>query len=1264
MGSKNTFSRALKHLKSTQIDEGMPTNNTQGLMTVGDPSRYIPPEGEVVEYLDFDKDNDDDDGKNTDGIFLSDGTILTVEPPGDTSYVLGPMSSMWYAWGNFTRIGYIRQSDRKMVNLGSITGELGDWDGSSNFTSYGQLTLEQAVWFKNIEKKDGGGNDDPNYRAFYPGPPSNTPDAFGRYLCVITGKPKDFGYERKGYTTKPEQGASSPEDNFSAQDGRDKGDKKDGIRDFIDNIFGPGTSDGIKDLIDGLTDTATGIGDFIDGITDTLGDNIVGPLGDALGSLTGGTGTGTSGTGTGTSGTGTGRGDSGGTGTGGAGGAGGAGASDKIPVYNDKNEIVGWKDNPDKYKPQQPETKKDTTDWEYINRLQQKAPWEYTPAEKQALDAAGQSDFYKGGQTSSPLGDLALLGATAGLVKGALAAGLTGLGLGMKSAATAVLGSQLSSLTGDAKNSGDYNKQLATKLTTSIISGKPQEIKLSSAAKKDQINNLNPQAVSDIITIGGNAHKPSAETTVNPTQGTKGSLFGDSGWGTQGGSEIHYNPKTDTLTITSEKTLRTGQEGDKFDITKGGNLSGDQVVDRGKQTAFGDIPSPSPEKVEKITSNLLKNVAVDATLGGMGNVFNVTTGNIGDKNPWDQIKNDPQQLEKFEKNLASTANDIATGAVQGTASNAVDLRKALTDLGVPQSDVEKIGGAFGQVSSQTNYSGDQIPASIRAVINSKTKKESFSFGRLRKVKFVIETASAAPTSTTSTPTSTTTDTSTSTASSSSDLKPIADNIAGEIVDKKGVEVAKKVEDGLKDYADENDIPSEDESTEGVYDDQIAGIEGKLETLRQELEDIINQDDSSPYDPHVSGQIRKMDPKNSIDVLQVIGKTNKFGPYGRKSIGSHSKVFLAPNTGYRWAYDGNWGQGTKRGHRIWLDWLGITTFPAVRNPDGSDPFDYRNNGRDPGEGLDSNDNDSRDADKERLEKEIASYEKRLEDLENLKGRGMGKDDGELSDTDYVSAGTATAERRKKRGLQYPDGIEQGAPHDPVGDLLLLGLSYGAVKLLMPLVAAGGAAVLAKMKGMLKGFASLGKAQQAAKTKEILASMAKGKAPEPKPWTSSSYNPNKPGGGPARKRFPVGDSYEPQGRVITESSFTPRQRKILREIRTPYKMPEIPTKFKVKPKGRVVGGGLMKSESVPPQFKSTSDNRMWRKYEYKENIRASQEKKNQVLELIGEGDHQWNYMLNNERWRTSQQMKKFYGDHDYLYDYYYGCLLYTSPSPRDS
>ena len=100
--------------------------------------------------------------------------IKAVEPPGDTSYVLGPMISMWYAWANYTQIGYVRQSDRRMVNLGRIVGEMSNWDGVSGFTSYGQLTLEQAVWFKDQSRSD--------YRAFYPGPPSNPADEFGRYL--------------------------------------------------------------------------------------------------------------------------------------------------------------------------------------------------------------------------------------------------------------------------------------------------------------------------------------------------------------------------------------------------------------------------------------------------------------------------------------------------------------------------------------------------------------------------------------------------------------------------------------------------------------------------------------------------------------------------------------------------------------------------------------------------------------------------------------------------------------------------------------------------------------------------------------------------------------------------------------------------------------------------------------------------------------------------------------------------------------------------
>ena len=77
-------------------------------------------------------------------------------------------------------------------------------------------------------------------------------------------------------------------------------------------------------------------------------------------------------------------------------------------------------------------------------------------------------------------------------------------------------------------------------------------------------------------------------------------------------------------------------------------------------------------------------------------------------NAWNVIKNDPQMKADFEKNLASAASDIATAGVQGTASNVVAIRTALTNLGFPKSEIENIGGALGQVYSQTDYSGDQI----------------------------------------------------------------------------------------------------------------------------------------------------------------------------------------------------------------------------------------------------------------------------------------------------------------------------------------------------------------------------------------------------------------------------------------------------------------------------------------------------------------------------------------------------------------------------
>ena len=189
----NRYTRAIKQLKNKTLDEKLqllseiPTNNTSGLY-VDVPGEYVEPD--PVQLLprsaDLEQDGDGQEGyegKDTTGLFLEDGTILIEEPIGDRSYVLGPMISMWYAWANYTQIGYVRQSDRKMVNLGRITGEMSNWDGSSeSFTSYGQLTLEQAVWYRDQSRSD--------YRAFYPGPPSNEPDQYGRYIgCLLYTSP-------------------------------------------------------------------------------------------------------------------------------------------------------------------------------------------------------------------------------------------------------------------------------------------------------------------------------------------------------------------------------------------------------------------------------------------------------------------------------------------------------------------------------------------------------------------------------------------------------------------------------------------------------------------------------------------------------------------------------------------------------------------------------------------------------------------------------------------------------------------------------------------------------------------------------------------------------------------------------------------------------------------------------------------------------------------------------------------------------------------
>ena len=254
---RNRFTRALHHLNKKHVVESAPTNNTLGVFSVS-PSGVGPVgwtdrefdtdasgnpllTGVAADFSAGENPQNFDEAQDTSGLFEDDGvTIKTLSPPGDNSYILGPFATMWYAWGNFTTLGYIQEGTRRMVNLGSIQGKLSDWDGTT-LNSYGQLTLEQALWFKNV-KKFGGVDNDPanhNYRAYYPGPPSNAPDIWGRYLCSIADSRSIRGTEtRPGAPDNPTQpGEMNPFDNFSKMFDFDKRKKDDlSFEDLYDAI--------------------------------------------------------------------------------------------------------------------------------------------------------------------------------------------------------------------------------------------------------------------------------------------------------------------------------------------------------------------------------------------------------------------------------------------------------------------------------------------------------------------------------------------------------------------------------------------------------------------------------------------------------------------------------------------------------------------------------------------------------------------------------------------------------------------------------------------------------------------------------------------------------------------------------------------------------------------------------------------------------------------------------------------------------------------
>ena len=276
-------------------------------------------------------------------------------------------------------------------------------------------------------------------------------------------------------------------------------------------------------------------------------------------------------------------------------------------------------------------------------------------------------------------------------------------------------------------NSALYNLSLAGSLATSMITGLPGEIKLTTKGAEDMASYLRPTELADVITF--NTTTPmDAENTLNPVGKTdqvlKGSL-----WGIQGGSTFNVNLETGNLEVVSNKTIRTTSGGES--VTRNAD---------GKIVRFSDIPEPKPADVERVTRQLVSNPVVDKFLGGIANVLKFATGNnkVSDgiktyNNAWDYMKSQPD-YDEFIKTVARIAEPSGTliaDTVQGVASNAYAVRQALINLGLPQSDIEKMGGALGQVSSMAEIPLDKLkeinPEAYDAIMK-KAKEDGYTVG--------------------------------------------------------------------------------------------------------------------------------------------------------------------------------------------------------------------------------------------------------------------------------------------------------------------------------------------------------------------------------------------------------------------------------------------------------------------------------------------------------------------------------------------------------
>ena len=123
--------------------------------------------------------------------------------------------------------------------------------------------------------------------------------------------------------------------------------------------------------------------------------------------------------------------------------------------------------------------------------------------------------------------------------------------------------------------------------------------------------------------------------------------------------------------------------------------------------------------------------------------------------------------------------------------------------------------------------------------------------------------------------------------------------------------------------------------------------------------------------------------------------------------------------------------------------------------------------------------------------------------------------------------------------------------------------------------------------------------------------------------------------------------PKTKKESNDSLTESRKRIIREVKKPYQDKE---EKKEKLKGyrpRVIGipgtpiDNPMKKIECPSSFKPMEE-RMWGKYEKRQNARASQERLNQVGEYVLEGGLFWEFLNKRENARKSKNILEFYGE----------------------